>query len=102
MASRAVRPIAEDFGRRHGITVAVQVIAADLAANAGAATRAGGVRSGEGGAPATDAGAAMGANGVVSSIEGGGPGTDAGAAMRAGGGGGPGTGGGVGAGAAGS
>ncbi|MCU7728362.1 extracellular solute-binding protein [Actinoplanes sp. KI2] len=40
-ASRAVRPIAEKFGRDNGITVAVQVIAADLAANAITANAAG-------------------------------------------------------------
>ena len=41
VASRAVRPIAEDFGRRNGITVAVQVVAADLAATAITANAAG-------------------------------------------------------------
>ena len=40
-ASRAVTPIATDFGRKNGITVAVQVIAADLAANAITANAAG-------------------------------------------------------------
>ncbi|WP_328475167.1 extracellular solute-binding protein [Actinoplanes sp. NBC_00393] len=41
VASRAVQPIAEDFGRQNGITVAVQVISADLAANAITANTAG-------------------------------------------------------------
>lgn len=41
VAARAVQPIAEDFGRRNGITVAVQVIAADLAATAITANAAG-------------------------------------------------------------
>lgn len=41
VASRAVKPIAEEFGRKNGITVAVQVIAADLAANAITANAAG-------------------------------------------------------------
>jgi len=40
-ASRAVTPIAKDFGQKNGITVAVQVIAADLAANAITANAAG-------------------------------------------------------------
>jgi arabinogalactan oligomer/maltooligosaccharide transport system substrate-binding protein len=40
-ASRAVKPIAEKFGQDNGITVAVQVIAADLAANAITANAAG-------------------------------------------------------------
>jgi arabinogalactan oligomer/maltooligosaccharide transport system substrate-binding protein len=41
VAARAVKPIAEDFGRKNGITVAVQVIAADLAATAITANAAG-------------------------------------------------------------
>ena len=41
VASRAVTPIAQEFGRANGITVAVQVIAADLAANAITANTAG-------------------------------------------------------------
>ncbi|WP_433618479.1 sugar ABC transporter substrate-binding protein [Dactylosporangium sp. CA-139114] len=41
VAARAVRPIAEEFGRTNGITVAVQVIAADLAATAITANAAG-------------------------------------------------------------
>jgi maltose-binding protein MalE len=41
VASRAVTPIAQDFGRKNGITVAVQVIAADLAATAITANAAG-------------------------------------------------------------
>jgi arabinogalactan oligomer/maltooligosaccharide transport system substrate-binding protein len=40
-ASRAVTPIAAQFGRDNGITVAVQVIATDLAANAITANAAG-------------------------------------------------------------
>ncbi|MET0422392.1 MAG: extracellular solute-binding protein [Actinoplanes sp.] len=40
-ASRAVTPIAQKFGQENGITVAVQVIAADLAANAITANAAG-------------------------------------------------------------
>lgn len=40
-ASRAVTPLAEQFGEDNGITVAVQVIAADLAANALTANAAG-------------------------------------------------------------
>jgi arabinogalactan oligomer/maltooligosaccharide transport system substrate-binding protein len=41
VASRAVTPLAEQFGEENGITVAVQVIAADLAANAITANAAG-------------------------------------------------------------
>ncbi|MFI5908562.1 extracellular solute-binding protein [Dactylosporangium sp. NPDC051541] len=41
IASRAVKPIAEEFGRKNGITVAVQIIAADLAATAITANAAG-------------------------------------------------------------
>ena len=41
VAARAVTPIAQEFGRANGITVAVQVIAADLAANAITANAAG-------------------------------------------------------------
>jgi arabinogalactan oligomer / maltooligosaccharide transport system substrate-binding protein len=41
VASRAVTPLANEFGRKNGITVAVQVIAADLAANAITANAAG-------------------------------------------------------------
>ena len=41
VASRAVTPIAQEFGKKNGITVAVQVIAADLAANAITANAAG-------------------------------------------------------------
>ena len=40
-ASRAITPIAEKFGQENGITVAVQVIAADLAASAITANAAG-------------------------------------------------------------
>jgi arabinogalactan oligomer/maltooligosaccharide transport system substrate-binding protein len=41
VASRAVTPIAQAFGRKNGISVAVQVIAADLAATAITANAAG-------------------------------------------------------------